>query len=228
MSPKGRFRVRQRHDTQLRVTTEKGALTWLVALGGLGGIAAAAQILWPGNPRCTPGKLESCVCDGESQGQYACLPDGTGYGPCTCPGRPKPKPSAELEPLTRPAELLDKGFYKVRGEAPIYWIYEQEKYCQVQNPLQLNVLGGTQWSDATKLELERSVNTGACRWPPGIYKLQKESSIYRIFAGEGSVDWRICHIKEGELDRFGGLGSVRIVGDESNLNVGVVSAGDCE
>jgi hypothetical protein len=35
---------------------------------------------------CVPGQQIACACPGGTDGAQACLPDGTGYAPCECPG----------------------------------------------------------------------------------------------------------------------------------------------
>lgn len=37
---------------------------------------------------CTPGLQISCACIGTDRGVQACVPDGTGFGPCACAGTP--------------------------------------------------------------------------------------------------------------------------------------------
>jgi hypothetical protein len=35
---------------------------------------------------CVPGQQVACACPGGTDGAQACLPDGSGYAPCECPG----------------------------------------------------------------------------------------------------------------------------------------------
>lgn len=35
---------------------------------------------------CVPGQQVACACPGGADGAQACLPDGSGYAPCECPG----------------------------------------------------------------------------------------------------------------------------------------------
>jgi len=122
-----------------------------------------------------------------------------------------------------------EGFYREKRDRTVYYQYEQNRYCGVQNEEQMKMLGGfNQVREVDRLRL-KGRNTGGCRWPNGFYRPNNGAAVYMLEGyGSGQDGGRICVIATPQqLRQLGGNKRVKVVPGNSNLEAGRSRARPC-
>lgn len=115
-----------------------------------------------------------------------------------------------------------EGFFREKRDRTVYYQYERNRYCGVQNEEQMKLLGGfKQVQEVDRLRL-RGTNTGGCRWPNGFYRRSNSPAVYLLEGyGSGRDGGRICGISTPQqLKQLGGNKRVKVVPGDSNLEAG--------
>lgn len=115
-----------------------------------------------------------------------------------------------------------EGFYREKRDRTVYYQYERNRYCGVQNEEQMKMLGGfDQVREVDRLRLVGR-NTGGCSWPNGFYRRDNGAAVYMLEGyGSGSDGGRICEIATPQqLRQLGGNKRVKVVPGNSNLEAG--------
>lgn len=115
-----------------------------------------------------------------------------------------------------------EGFYREKRDRTVYYQYERNRYCGVQNEEQMKIFGGfKQVREVDRLRL-KGRNTGGCRWPNGFYRRSNGPAVYMLEGyGSGKDGGRICEIATPQqLRQLGGNKRVKVVPGNSNLEAG--------
>ncbi|MFK4872932.1 hypothetical protein [Novosphingobium sp. ZW T3_23] len=115
-----------------------------------------------------------------------------------------------------------EGFYREKRDRTVYYQYERNRYCGVQNEAQMNMLGS--FKDVRIVDRLRlnGRNTGGCSWPNGFYRRDNGAAVYLLEGyGNGQDGGRICEIATPQqLRQLGGNKRVKVVPGNSNLEAG--------
>jgi hypothetical protein len=115
-----------------------------------------------------------------------------------------------------------EGFYREQRDRTVYYQYDRNRYCGVQNEEQMKLLGGfKQVNVVNRLRLQGR-NTGACQWPNGFYRRDNGPAVYMLEGyGSGQDGGRICAIgSPQQLRQLGGNKNVKVIPGNSNLEAG--------
>lgn len=118
-------------------------------------------------------------------------------------------------------------FYQIDGRPEVYFRFQDNVYCRVQNPDQLIAYKVSAPFNIRSKQI-RGSGGADCGWPSGFYGQQKPG-VFRIYGGVNfAIGTKICHVKNpDQLGRLSG-GAFQMVSDSSNLYVGMTNTGDCE
>jgi hypothetical protein len=96
------------HTSRLHlVCTDDGAEVLLSVSGDKAKPGAAPAPAKPAAKVCTTGQTRECIGAGACKGGQACLPDGSGFGPCDCgPAPAAAAPSTDAGGVSTPAPLV--------------------------------------------------------------------------------------------------------------------------
>ena len=122
------------------------------------------------------------------------------------------------------AQAPQSGFFRQSDQPSVYFWYEPNLYCHVQNPEQMESYGGFSQGHVVPRLAMTGRQTGDCGWSNGFFRRSNAPEIYRL---SGSVPSRfnlgesICHVvNQAQMEAFGGFAQVRVVNPTSDLGRG--------
>ncbi len=118
------------------------------------------------------------------------------------------------------------GYYRVSDRPEVYFLNSSSNtYCHVQNPSQMNLLGGFGKVRVVGGNSFRSgaTNVGECDWPKGFYRRKSRPEVYRL------SNTQMCWVSSPEMmEAYGGFGQVRVVENSSDIKAGRTDVGECD
>ncbi|MCC5641666.1 hypothetical protein LC607_01560 [Nostoc sp. CHAB 5824] len=128
-------------------------------------------------------------------------------------------------PSTLAQSNWPSGFYRASSRPEVYYLNTDERFhCHVQNPSQMEILGGFGQVRVVGTESFKSGSefAGECGWPSGFYKLKSRPEVY------GVNPKVVCWVSSpAMMEAYGGFDRVKVVDDSSNIFAQRKNVGDC-